>query len=113
MPGSNNVYSTWTESRLDAVLKGSRIDTLVITGGETDVCVLATIMGAMDRDFRVILVAGAICSSSDPTHDALRSFIARASASRSRSPTWTKFWMAGAGRPACKENCDYENIPSG
>lgn len=66
-----HVYSPWTEGRLDAMLKASAVDTLIITGGETDVCVLATVMGAMDRGFRVVLVADAICSSSDPTHDAL------------------------------------------
>lgn len=32
---------------------------------------LATVMGAMDRGFRVILATDALCSSSDPTHDAL------------------------------------------
>lgn len=66
-----HVYSPWTEGRLDALLGGSGIDTLVITGGETDVCVLATVLGAIDRGFRVVLVTDAICSSVDQTHDAL------------------------------------------
>jgi nicotinamidase-related amidase len=65
------VYSPWTEGRLDARLSGSGVDTLVITGGETDVCVLATVLGAIDRGFRVVLVTDAICSSADETHDAL------------------------------------------
>lgn len=65
------VYSPWTEGGLDAMLKGSGINTLVITGGETDVCVLATVFGAMDRGFRVVLVTDAICGSADQTHDAL------------------------------------------
>lgn len=65
------VYSPWTEGRLDTLLSGSDIDTLVITGGETDVCVLATVLGAVDRGFRVILITDAICSSVDETHDAL------------------------------------------
>ena len=66
-----HVYSPWTEGRLDAILTGSRIDTLVITGGESDVCVLATVLGAVDRGFRTVLVTDAICSSADQTHDAL------------------------------------------
>ena len=65
------VYSPWTEGQLDTMLNGSRIDTLIITGGETDVCVLATVLGAIDRGFRAVLVTDAICSSADPTHDAL------------------------------------------
>ena len=66
-----HVYSPWTEGRLDALLSGSEIDTLVITGGETDVCVLATVLGAIDRGFRTVIVTNAICSSADQTHDAL------------------------------------------
>ena len=66
-----HVYSPWTEGRLDGMLTGSGVDTLIITGGETDVCVLATVLGAIDRGYRVVLVTDAICSSADPTHDAL------------------------------------------
>lgn len=66
-----HVYSPWTEGRLDALLAEIRVEAIVITGGETDVCVLATALGAIDRGFRVILVADALCSSSDATHDAL------------------------------------------
>lgn len=66
-----HVYSPWTEGRLDAMLSGSNVDTLVVTGGETDICVLATALGAVDRGFRLVLVADALCSSADRTHDAL------------------------------------------
>lgn len=65
------VYSPWTEGRLDLMLHGSGIECLVITGGETDVCVLATVLGAIDRGFRVVLARDGICSSVDETHDAL------------------------------------------
>lgn len=64
------VYSPWTEGGLDRVLASSIIDTLVISGGETDVCVLATVLGAIDRGFRTIVVSDAICGSADETHDA-------------------------------------------
>lgn len=66
-----NVYSPWPEGRLHAALAARRIDTLVITGGETDVCVLASVLGAIDLGYRVIVVTDALCSSSDATHDAL------------------------------------------
>ena len=66
-----SVYSPWTEGRLDAFLAGSGIDTVIITGGETDVCVLASVLGSIDRGLRVVLVTDALCSSSDQTHDAL------------------------------------------
>lgn len=65
------VYSPWTEGELDRFLRGSSMDALVVTGGETDVCVLATVLGAVDRGYRVVLATDAICSSADETHDAL------------------------------------------
>ena len=52
-------------------LRDAGVDALVITGGETDVCVLATMLGAIDWGFRVILVTDALCSSADETHDAM------------------------------------------
>lgn len=47
------------------------MNTVIITGGETDVCVLATVLGAVDWGLRVILVTDALCSSTDETHDAM------------------------------------------
>jgi nicotinamidase-related amidase len=63
-----HVYSPWTGSALQLELRDARVDTLVITGGETDVCVLATMLGASEWGFRVILVTDALCSSADETH---------------------------------------------
>jgi nicotinamidase-related amidase len=65
------VYSPWIDANLESALRAKSIDTLVITGAETDVCVLATVLGAIDRGYRVIVVTDALCSSSDETHDAL------------------------------------------
>lgn len=61
----------WTEGGLDRLLAGSGVDTLIISGGETDVCVLAMALGAIDRGFRVVIAEDALCGSSDETHDAL------------------------------------------
>ena len=66
-----NVYSPWTGSDLHLQLRAAGIDTIIITGGETDVCVLATALGAIDWGFRVILVTDALCSSADETHDSM------------------------------------------
>jgi nicotinamidase-related amidase len=43
-----HVYSPWSGSTLHMQLHDTGIDTVVITGGETDVCVLATALGAID-----------------------------------------------------------------
>jgi nicotinamidase-related amidase len=65
-----HVYSPWATTDLDQRLRDRGVDSLIITGGETDVCVLATVMGAIDRGYRVVLPKDALCSSSDETHDA-------------------------------------------
>jgi len=64
------VMSAWAGS-LHARLMGVGIHTVLISGAETEVCVLATVMGAIDRGYRVIIVADAICSGADSTHDAM------------------------------------------
>jgi nicotinamidase-related amidase len=43
----------------------------IFTAESTDVCVLATVLSAVDLGYRVILVRDALCSSSDEGHDAL------------------------------------------
>lgn len=68
------VYSPFSGHRLQALLKKRGIATLVISGAETDVCVLASVLGAVDRGYRVVLASDAICSSQDDTHDALMRF---------------------------------------
>ena len=65
-----SVYSPWQHGGLGEILRKEHVSTIVITGGETDVCVLATVLGAIDQGFHVILVEDALCSGRDATHDA-------------------------------------------
>lgn len=64
------VYSPWVETDLHERLQARGVDALVVTGGETDVCVLGTVLGAVDRGYRVVVATDALCSSSDEAHDA-------------------------------------------
>jgi nicotinamidase-related amidase len=64
-------YSAFSLSTLSTHLQARGADALVITGSETDVCVLATVLGAVDRGFRVVLVTDGVCSGSDEGHDSL------------------------------------------
>jgi len=64
-------YSAFAEPQLLDHLRERRADGLVVTGSETDVCVLATVLGAVDLGIRVIVVTDAVCSSSDEGHDSL------------------------------------------
>jgi nicotinamidase-related amidase len=63
------VYSPW-HGDLDIRLRHRGVDTLVVSGGETEVCVLSTVLGAVDLGYRVIVATDALCSTSDETHDA-------------------------------------------
>jgi nicotinamidase-related amidase len=66
-----NRYSAFAAPALIKHLRDRHADILVVTGSETDVCVLASVLGAVDCGFRVIVVTDGICSSSDEGHDAL------------------------------------------
>ena len=64
------IYSPWLDGRLHHLLQQQEVTTLVLSGGETDVCVMAAVMGAVDLGYSIILLKDAICSTSDETHDA-------------------------------------------
>jgi len=64
-------YSPFSNPALLHLLAARRTDTLIFSGTETDVCVLAGALDAVDRGLRVVIATDAICSSRDETHDAL------------------------------------------
>ena len=69
-------YGPWYGTDLDERLRRRGTEALVVTGGETDVCLLGAVMGAIDRGLRVVIVVDAICSSSDEAHDAMLRILA-------------------------------------
>ena len=68
---TRSVRSAFAGSGLTALLHDKSVDTLIITGSETDVCVLATVLDAVDLGFRTVVVEDTLCSSFDEGHDAL------------------------------------------
>jgi nicotinamidase-related amidase len=64
-------YSAFAGSQLLEHLMQREADGVVVTGAETDVCVLSTILDTVDLGYRVVLVQDAVCSSSDEGHNAL------------------------------------------
>src|SRR5512138_3014355 len=56
-------YPAFIDSPLQSVLRKRGATTLVVSGAETDVCVLATVLNAVDLGYRVVVAADAICSS--------------------------------------------------
>jgi nicotinamidase-related amidase len=64
-------YSAFFRSHLSELLREKHIGTVVISGAETDMCVLSSALDAVNRGFRVVVIEDALCSSSDAGHDAL------------------------------------------
>ena len=58
-------YSAFTHTMLQQVLTKRRIETLIITGVTTEVCVSSTLRTAVDLGYRCITVSDA-CASGDP-----------------------------------------------
>lgn len=66
-----STYSAFFRSPLATHLLERQIRTVIISGAETDVCVLSTVLDAVNIGFRVLILEDALCSSSDAGHDAL------------------------------------------
>jgi nicotinamidase-related amidase len=64
-------YSAFAEPELVERPRQREADALIVSGSETDVCVPATVLDAVDIGYRVIVVRDAICSSSDEGHEML------------------------------------------
>ena len=91
------LYSAFSAPALLRHLQRRGIDSLVITGAETDMCVLATVLDAVDLGYRVVLATDALCSSSDTTHDALMTLYRQRYSQQietSDSETVLTCWMA-------------------
>ena len=67
------VFSPWWSGELHRTLQHEGVQTIIVSGGETDMCVLATIMGAIDLGYRIWLPSDAVCSSADDCHRAMMS----------------------------------------
>ncbi len=65
------VYSAFADQRLHRSLRQRNVDTVILSGSETDVCVLASALSAIDLGYRVIIAKDAVCSSADESHYAL------------------------------------------
>ncbi|WP_163873284.1 cysteine hydrolase family protein [Rhizobium laguerreae] len=70
-PGSivdKQTYSVFGSPEFTARLQGSGTDTLIFSGVETDVCVYASVLDAVDAGYRVILAEDAVASGDMKAH---------------------------------------------
>ncbi len=70
-------YSVFSADAFAPLLGARQTDTLILSGVETDVCLLSTVFEAVDRGLRVIVVADAVASSDTNGHTAALSLLAR------------------------------------
>ncbi|UDL96023.1 cysteine hydrolase [Lichenihabitans sp. PAMC28606] len=64
-------YSIFDTPAFVARLQAEAVDTIVFSGVETDVCVLASVFDAIDRGYRVVIPVDAVASSSPDSHRAV------------------------------------------
>lgn len=55
-------YDGFAGTELDGALRAQNVNGLVITGTMTDICVLATVVGAFNREYRIAVVEDAVAT---------------------------------------------------
>ena len=55
-------YDGFNGTVLDGALRARGVTTLVLTGTMTDICVLATVIGAFNREYRVVVVEDGVAT---------------------------------------------------
>ena len=69
-------WSAFYQTYLDLALSARGIDTVIISGGSTDVGIVSTVFAGRDMDYNMIVVSDACGSSHDQrAHDALMTLI--------------------------------------
>lgn len=71
-------YDGFHGTVLDGALRARGITTLVVTGTMTDICVLATVVGGFNREYRMVVVADAVATLSPEIQRASLDIIGRA-----------------------------------
>jgi nicotinamidase-related amidase len=64
-------YSAFSAPALIRELRALKADALILSGAESDMCVLSTVLSAVDLGYPVTIATDAICSSTDACHDAV------------------------------------------
>ena len=71
-------YDAFAGTPLDGALRAHGVSSLVVTGTMTDICVLATVVGAFNREYRLTVVEDAVATLSPEIQRAALDIIRRA-----------------------------------
>jgi ureidoacrylate peracid hydrolase len=71
-------YDGFAGTELDGALRARGVTSLVITGTMTDICVLATVVGAFNREYRISVVADGVATLWPEIQRATLDIVARA-----------------------------------
>jgi len=64
-------WSAFHGTYLDLALRASRVDTIVLTGGSTEIGVSSTAYAARDLDYNLVIVRDACTSAKHEVHEQL------------------------------------------
>ena len=82
LPGELVVRKRWYDgfagTPLDGALRARGVTALVVTGTMTDICVLATVVGAFNREYRVLVVEDGVSTLWPPIQRAALDIVGRA-----------------------------------
>ena len=74
---NKNSSSVFNSTGLEQLLKNLDVDTLVVVGGATDMCVLTSCLDAADRGFNVIVAEDCTCTFTHKNHTQALSLLSR------------------------------------
>jgi nicotinamidase-related amidase len=94
---AKTVFSCCGEENFVAALKATGADQVIITGMETHVCVLQTVLDLLDQGFAVQLVRDAVASRFDNDYTTALNQLERAGAVITSTETLLFQMVAGAG----------------
>ena len=63
-------YSAFYNTNLEVILRGLNVNSLIVCGVTTEMCVESTVRDAFYRDFRILLVKDAVAAADDARHEA-------------------------------------------
>jgi biuret amidohydrolase len=87
-------YSAFFGTELDALLRERNVETVVICGLTTNVCVQSTVRDAWQRDYQTITLSDCCSEDGEGAHSSALSWIARNFGSVHTSGTVLKMWRA-------------------